>query len=48
MEIFLALNGHEIDASTEEQVEIILAVASGRLRREGVTERLAKHIRPLP
>ena len=47
METFLALNGHEIDASTEEQVEIILAVASGKLRREGFTEWLAKHIQPL-
>lgn len=48
MEAFLVLNGHEIDASTEEQVEIILTLASGKLRREGFTEWLAKHIQPLP
>jgi len=47
METFLALNSCEIDASTEEQLEIILAVASGKLRRESFTEWLAKHLRPL-
>ncbi len=34
MEGFLALNGREINASTDEQVEIILSVASGKLDRK--------------
>jgi prophage maintenance system killer protein len=44
MESFLAVNGHEISASTEEQVEIILSVASGKLNRQKFTEWLSRRI----
>ena len=33
MEVFLILNGFEIDASIDEQERIILQVASGKLKR---------------
>ena len=34
MEIFLVLNGHEIDESLDEQEAVILGVASGDIDRE--------------
>ncbi len=34
MELFLALNGHEIEASVDEQEAVILGVASGDIVRE--------------
>ena len=37
MEVFLVLNGHELNASVEEQESIILQVASGTLDRETFT-----------
>lgn len=47
MEAFLALNGYEITASTGEQVEIVLSVASGKLDRNGFTRWLSVHVRKL-
>ena len=44
MEIFLMLNGFEISASVDEQVEIILGVASGKMSREVFTDWLQNHI----
>lgn len=44
MEIFLVLNGHQIKASVDEQVEIILQVASGAINRETFSEWLGSHI----
>ena len=38
MEIFLVLNGMEIDASIEEQERVVLLLASGDLGREEFTE----------
>ncbi|MEK6753186.1 MAG: type II toxin-antitoxin system death-on-curing family toxin [Chloroflexota bacterium] len=46
MTIFLTMNGYKIKASIDEQVEIILSVASGNLKREEFTEWLSKHIHP--
>ena len=43
MEIFLMLNGYEISASVEEQVDIILGVASGNISRELFLEWLSAH-----
>lgn len=43
MEIFLMLNGYEISASVEEQVDIILGVASGNVSREMLLEWLSAH-----
>lgn len=37
MEVFLVTNGYEIDASTDEQVDIVLEVASGAMNRENFT-----------
>lgn len=44
MEVFLVLNGFEIDATVDEQEEIILAVAAGDLKREAFTNWLHRHI----
>lgn len=43
MEIFLMLNGYEISASVDEQVDIILGVASGNVSRELFLEWLRDH-----
>jgi death on curing protein len=44
MEVFLVTNGYEIDASTDEQVDIVLKVASGGMNRGNFTEWLRIHI----
>jgi len=46
MASFLVVNDHTISASLDEQVEVILSVASGKLDRKGFTEWLSKHIQP--
>jgi len=38
METFLVVNGHEIDASLDEQESIILQLASGKLSRDAFTD----------
>lgn len=44
MVAFLGLNGFEIDASVDEQEQIILQVASGTLNREKFTNWLRTHV----
>jgi len=44
METFLMLNGHEISASVDEQVDIVLGVASGKIDRNAFTGWLQNHI----
>jgi death-on-curing protein len=44
METFLVTNGYEIEASTDEQVDVVLKVASGETSRESFTEWLRRHI----
>ena len=44
MEIFLVLNGYELDAAIDEQERIILRVASSEIKREELTEWIRKHI----
>lgn len=44
MEMFLLLNGQEIEANVEEQVQVILQVASGHMSREAFTQWLGDHI----
>ena len=44
MESFLMYNDYEIAASMDEQVEIILGVASGRIGRDTFTDWLREHI----
>jgi death on curing protein len=44
METFLVLNDHRLNATVEEQVDIILKVASGQMGREVFTDWLRLHI----
>ena len=44
METFLVMNGYVIDAPVDEQVQVILQVASSDLRRDGFTDWLREHI----
>jgi len=46
METFLVLNGYEIEASVDEQEQVILQVASGEMGREAFTDWLRAHIVP--
>ena len=48
MEGFLVANGYEINASTDEQVDVILSLASGELSRDEFTKWLSNHIQELP
>jgi death on curing protein len=43
VEVFLLLNGHEIEATVDEQESIILQVAAGVLKREDFAAWLAEH-----
>jgi death-on-curing protein len=45
METFLVLNGFEIDASIDEQEQIMLSVAAGQLSRENFVGWLHEHVR---
>jgi death-on-curing protein len=45
MEVFLLLNGHEIDASVDEQERLMLDVAAGAIDRPGLTQWLGKHLK---
>src|SRR5437016_5254196 len=44
METFLVLNGHEIDASVDEQESVILQLASAEPSRDQFTEWLRAHV----
>ena len=44
MEVFLILNGYEIDASVDEQERIILQLAAGELERKAFIEWLGVHV----
>jgi death on curing protein len=44
MEVYLALNGYQIRADVDEQVEVILQLASGMMSRETFAEWLGSHI----
>jgi death-on-curing protein len=44
MEVFLFLNGYEIDASVDEQEHIILRLAAGELDRQAFAEWLRSHV----
>ena len=47
MEVFLVLNGFEIQASVGEQESVILAVASGEMGRKKLTSWLHDHIKQM-
>jgi len=44
MEVFLLLNGNELDASVDEQEKIIIEVASGNVSRIELSGWISKHI----
>jgi death-on-curing protein len=44
MEVFLVLNGYEIKTPLEEQEQVILDIAAGKMSREPFTEWLATHV----
>jgi death-on-curing protein len=44
MEVFLLLNGHEIEASVDDQEKIIIDVASGKVSRIELSEWINKHM----
>ena len=48
MEVFLVLNGYEIEAPVDEQEHVILQVASGEIGRAAFTRWLETHILELP
>ena len=43
MEVFLVLNGYEIEADIDEQEHIILSIASGQLNRPDFEQWLRQH-----
>ena len=44
MEIFLVLNGYEIEATIDEQEQLILNIAAGHLKREALVDWLTSHL----
>ncbi len=48
MEVFFILNGFEINAAVDEQEQLILQVASGKLGRDEFSEWLRSHMVPKP
>jgi death-on-curing protein len=44
MEVFLFLNGYEIDASVDEQEQMILQLAAGEVQRKTFTEWLRARV----
>ena len=44
MEVFLLLNGHEIDASVDDQEKIIIDVASGKVSRTELSAWISKRM----
>ena len=48
METFLVLNGVELAAGIDEQEQVVLRLAAGRLKREEFTEWVRSHLRHRP
>ena len=46
MEVFLLLNGYEIEAPVDEQEQIILQVAFGGIDLQAFTDWLRRHVVP--
>ena len=44
MEVFLQLNGYEIQASVDEQEALILGIAGGEVKREDLVSWLKNHL----
>lgn len=48
MEVFLVLNGYELQAPVDDQEHLMLAVASGALDRQQLASWLNQHVAKLP
>lgn len=48
METFLVLNGYELDASVDDQEQVILKLAAGSLNREDFTAWVQTHLQVRP
>jgi death-on-curing protein len=48
LEVFLVLNGFEMNASVDEQERVVLSVAAGSLDREGFARWLTAHATQTP
>ena len=46
METFLMLNGHELNAGSDEQEKVILELAAGQMNRADFTDWVRKHVVP--
>jgi death-on-curing protein len=44
LEVFLVLNGYELEASVDEQERIILAVAAGEMSRDEFSAWVEHHV----
>lgn len=47
MEVFLVMNGLEVDAGIDEQETVFMKVASGELSRAELTDWIEEHLAPL-
>jgi death-on-curing protein len=47
MEVFLVLNGAELDASVDEQEKVMLELAAGNLDREAFVEWIRQHLQAM-
>ena len=47
METFLVINGHQLNASVDEQESTILQLASGKLNRDAFTNWIREHTRTM-
>jgi len=47
MYVFLDLNGLELEAEEPEVVDLMVAVAAGRMKEETLAEWLRRHLRPI-
>ena len=48
MEVFLVLNGYEIEASVDEQERFFLSLAAGEVEREEFTNWVKAHLAGYP
>ena len=47
MEVFLVINGAEIEATIDEQESVFINVASGQVSRAELTDWIEQHLAPL-
>lgn len=47
MSTFLLLNGAEVEATIDEQEQLMLDLAAGRIRRDQLTVWLNEHVKPI-